>query len=46
MGAARRLEPERVMTLGEYSSVVVSISGGKDSQTILGVVVGRLPSEV
>ncbi|MFA6568128.1 MAG: phosphoadenosine phosphosulfate reductase family protein [Victivallales bacterium] len=28
------------MLLGNYSSIVISISGGKDSQTILGVVLG------
>ena len=30
------------MILGNYSSIVISISGGKDSQTILGVVLSMV----
>ncbi|GEM_PF-1822692 len=31
-----------MMVLGNYSGIVISISGGKDSQTILGVVMGMV----
>ena len=33
------------MTLGDYSAVVISISGGKDSQTIMGVIMAEVRAQ-
>ena len=33
------------MTLGDYSAVVISISGGKDSQTIMGVIMAAVRAQ-